>query len=521
MFLALAASTLLLPADRLCAQPNGARDPVAIARAIDSEIGKRLADEKVPASPRSDEAEFLRRVYLDITGRIPTAEHAAAFLDSADKDKRAKLIDELLARPEYGQNFGHVWRHLIIPLDTPVQTIATSPRLGEFLALQFNENPGWDKMVRRLLTRTNAGKDPPLDQLDVCQIMNVVFKQAKTGDGPPGPTTAYKARLFLGVKLLCAECHNDRFKQWTQEDYWGLVAGMAGVPAFKIPDNGESKRVGESIPARFLDGTRPAPSSAPRGSASPAFLDWMTAPENKYFAVNGVNRLWYHFFNRGLVNPVGDLHDKNPPSHPAVMDLLTREFVASGFDLKHMIRCICNSETYQRTSRAVPGNETDKELFSHMALKPLTADQLFDSLGLALGTREVNLEPLSARFNQSLTEGGPPKIGIRDRFVNFFANCKTQDDDPNDYRRGVPQQLALMNTTALNTISPAVRDLASLPPGQAIERLYLGTYSRRPTVAETRLVADYLAQRQDSDPAQGYASLLWVLLVSSEFNVVR
>lgn len=512
--------TLPLLAGGLQAQTSGGRDPRTVAHAIDSAINQKLADQKVPASPRADDAEFLRRAYLDITGRIPTAEQAAAFLDSTDQDKRARLIDALLARPEYGQNFGNVWRHLLIPLDTPVQTIAASPRLGEFLALQFNENPGWDKMVRRLFARTGGKTAGPLDQLDVSQIMNVVLKTG-AGNAPAGPTTAYKARLFLGVKLLCAECHNDRFKQWTQDDYWGLVAGMAGTAAVKIPDNGESKRVGESIAARFIDGSKPLASPTKGGVTAPVFLDWLTANENKYFAVNGVNRLWLHFFNRGLVNPVGDLHDKNPPSHPAVMDLLTKEFVASGFDLKHVIRCICNSETYQRTSRAAPGNETDRELFSHMALKPLTADQLFDSLGLALGAREVNLEPVSARFNQALTEGGPPKIGTRDRFINFFANCKTQDDDGNDYRRGVPQQLALMNTGGLNGMSLTARELAKLPPGQAVERLFLGTYARRPSAAEARLAADYLAQRPDKDPAEGYASLLWVLLVSSEFNVVR
>ncbi len=530
------------------------RDPAAVSTAVDRALEQRLAQEKVPASPVASDAEFLRRVYLDLTGRIPTAEQAAAFLDSKDPHKRQKLIDELLASPNYGQHFGIIWSNLIVKRDNNVRGLNTAP-FRSWLAKSFNDNRGWDKIVRDLLTSEGqVDENPPATFYAAHRDMNNLSRSKVVG------TTA---NLFMGIQLQCAECHNHAFiRDWKQTDFWGVVAffsqtrstggqvgGMntpisisegaavagggrrpGGFGGFgrgptvtgakvEIPDATDPRRrTGKVVKAKFF--LEEEPKLEDKGPYRPVFADWLVSERNKYFAPAAVNRLWAHFFARGFVNPIDDMHDDNPASHPELLKLLADEFRASGHDLKRLVRIICNSKAYQRTSKPLKDNEQDTQLFSHQAVKIMSPDVLYDSLCLGLGVSDLRS---STGGRGRGFGGGFPGFGggsPRAAFVTFFS---TREDggDPTEMSFGVPQYLRLMNSQSFNqggaVIDRMVKEGASTE--KVIEALFLNTLSRRPTEAEVKKLAAYVAKKEE--PKAGYRGVLWVLLNSAEFVCVR
>jgi hypothetical protein len=329
--------------------------------------------------------------------------------------------------------------------------------------------------------------------------------------------TDLTSRYFLGVQLNCAQCHNHPFASWKQSDYWGLAAFFtqiqrlkpvvafttiteSDVPVRKLP---EADKLREP---RFLGGN--VLKAAPGQSLRQALADWMVAPDNPFFARAMANRMWAHFFGRGLVHPVDDMHEGHPPSHPALLEALTEQFKAHGFDLKHLCRAICASETYQRTSKPVQGNAKDDKLFSRMLVKVLTPEQLFDSLVVATGNPGNRLL-------------GKPVNNPRAEFVRFFRS--EGETDPTSYHRGIPQALRMMNSGQfLGPRSEAFLMKQILDPGmtaaQAVERLYLRVLARRPSAAESRRMLDYLEQ-PGAERQQLHAEILWALLNSSEFSL--
>jgi hypothetical protein len=514
----------------LAAQPARAgRDPLPVAAAIDREVDRRLAEADVPTSPQADDAEFLRRVTLDVTGHIPTLARTTAFLDSNDPDKRARLIDDLLSSPDYARHFATVWRNRMVPLN-PVKGKAPPDRFGPWLAEQFQRNRGWDRIVSDLLTADG----------DIAKEPQTAFVMANSEDFRPRANllTGSAARLFLGVQLRCAECHNHPFAPWKQADFWATAAFFGRLhinsknkkgPPFILnedpdPDPASAqapaaaivipltagKAAGQVVRARYLGGTEPGLPA--EGALRPAFADWVTSPENPYFARAAVNRMWAHFFGRGLVNPVDDLRDDNPPSHPALLDLLADEFRASGHDLKHLVRCLCNSRAYQRGSGALPANEKERELFSRMAVKPLSAEAFYDSLAVVFAVDKSaparNKKPDAGRLQAASPEA-------REEFVRFFR--AQGDADGNGLQQGIPQFLRLLNGADLNAGSPLIDQLvhSKLGPELAVETLYLATLSRRPRPEEVELMSGYVSRR--AEPEEGYAGVLWILVNSGEF----
>jgi hypothetical protein len=533
------------------AEPDArlSRDPAMVAAAIDRELDLLLAKEKTPASPAASDAEFLRRAYLDITGRIPTAEQAAAFLDSDDPEKRRRLIDELLASPNYGLHFGIIWSDLIVKRDDNNRLLNAAP-FKKWLADAFNEDRGWDQIVRDLLTAEGSVEQNAAATFFVAhRDMNLLV---------PSRVVGTTANLFMGLQLQCAECHNHAFiRDWKQTDFWGLAAffnqtratggrlgnmnspitisegaAPAGArrPAFgfrrptlpgaqiEIPDATDPRRrTGKVVPAKFFQGDQPQ--LGDKGPYRPAFADWLTAPANAYFAPAAVNRLWAHFFARGFVNPVDDMHEGNSPSHPELLQLLADEFRASGFNLKHLIRSICTSQAYQRTSKPLKENEEDTQLFSHQAVKIMSPEVLYDSLCLALGTTELRT---AAPLGRPGFGGGfpGPGGGPRAAFVNFFST-KEDGSDATEMNFGVPQFLRLMNSRPFNDGGAVVDKLlqAETSPDKVLEALFLTTLSRRPTEAEVQKLTAYVAKKQE--PKDGYVGVLWVLLNSAEFLCIR
>lgn len=502
-----------------------AGEVAAVAQAIDRDIQDHLQKAGIKPSARTEDAEFLRRITLDITGRIPTPQRAAAFLASSDPDKRRKLIDELLASPLYGDHFAARWTDRINAAGTPPRSMTVLYR--SWLAEQFNKAQGWNKTVHAMLTA--EGMSPA-----------GYFVRANLGE--PGLLADTTARFFLGVQLQCAECHNHPFTSFEQTDYWGLAAfytrlkqidGKGGkqltedsLPGKKsktgpgaritIPTAGGNKGAGQVVNARFLLGTEPT--LPDEGPLRPALADWITAADNPYFAKAAVNRLWAHLFGSGFINPVDDMHEDAQASHPELLQLLANELVASGYDLKHLLRCIANSDTYQRTSKPLPENKDDELYFSHMAVKVMTADVLFDSLVTALGNPKLP-GGLGAPLPYELYAGDKNKAtrsSAREEFLKFF-DTSDESGKTTLYTHGIPQVLALMNAKQFNGVPPIVEQMVKekVHHEKAIETLFLATLTRPPTENEMRLMTSYLARRPDA--AAGYAGVLWILCNTNEF----
>jgi hypothetical protein len=501
---------------------SGARlDAPALARHIDETIDACLRAEKVPPSPRCDDAEFIRRLYLDIAGHIPSAEKVAAFIDSHEPNKRAQLIDELLASSEYGKHQADIWQALLLPRLSDNRAVPFD-KMTEWLEKNFNDNKPWDQMVREILTAQGE-----IDEAPAVTYFLANFTPDKLTDNV--------TRVFLGVQLQCAQCHNHPFTKWKQDEYWGMAAFFTKVRingnprniqaaqkngTLGVSENGKGRPIrlpisAKRVPPKFLQGEQPQLVSS--DAYRPVLAKWMTSPQNPYFSRAMVNRLWAQFFGRGLVNPIDDMHEGNPPSHPQLLADLSAQFVASGFDVKQFIRALCNSEAYQRTSKPNASNrDAAPELFSRMAVKVLTPEQLYDSLVQVLGAPT----PENFRRRQGVAAAAAARLrNITPRMV-FVAFFKGEDNaEPTEYQAGIPQVLRLMNSPQLNNTTMLAPLLKSgKTPEQIIEYLYLATLSRRPTAPEMQRTLALVHKHAD-EPRQAYGDILWVLLNSSEFTL--
>jgi hypothetical protein len=522
------------------------RDPSAIAGSIDRLINERLAADKIPASAIADDAEFIRRLSLDVRGRIPSGERVAAFLADTDSQKRAKLIDEVLADHEYGEHFAIIWYHRMIQPDDENRGALNGNKLQGWLTERFNQNIGWDRTVHDILTASGARDTHPATAFWLQQIGDF-----RTGQPEPNKATAAASKLFLGVKLECAECHNHPFSTLKQTDFWSTAAFFAqthadnsgrkdtkagNTPMVREGGGGAKakKKGGEKsrpapfgsiaipfskdqvVKATFLGTAAPAEINGKK-ELRPVFASWATSPKNPYFARATVNKLWANFFSRGIVQPVDDMREDGTNTHPEVLTLLATEFADSGFDLKHLIRCICQSKAYQRTSKPLAENKDDGKLYSHMPVKVMTADMLYDSLGQVLG-HSVGQEREKGVKGMGKKKGGG---GPREQFRKFF-HAEADDDVgvTEDYTHGIPQVLRLMNARQTNDLDVTVARLTKdAKPEKAVENLYLAVLSRRPTDTELKRAKEYVAGAKDS--AQGYHDLLWALLNSGEFVIIH
>jgi hypothetical protein len=506
--------------------------PQQVAAAIDRHLQQGLAAGKLRPAPRSDDAEFLRRVYLDLTGRVPIPEQAAAFLDSKADDKRAKLIDELLATPQFGEQLGRTWREWICPPELPSdgnggrQPHKEAQELGKWLGQRLAAGESWDRITRDLLTADGEIKNKP----------QVIFF-GLVGEGgkltPDGSARAV-ASLFMGIQLQCAQCHDDPYRDWAQKDHWALAAffsritgnfqkvaetpGPTGGVQIPIPKSA-FKNAGASIPAAFPGGKAPGPGK--EGSLRHQLVDWLTARDNPYFTRAFANRLWFYFFARGIVNPIDDFRELNPPTHPALLSLLANEFAASGFDVKHLIRCICNSDAYQRTSRVGPDVDPQDvaaltAAFGRMPLRVMTADQLYDSLRQAYADPKLDLRGIDPKDGNTNGESAP----VLDPYLEFLRRFGTNEEDATDFTHGIPQMLTMINHPRLLAGSKALDQYRKANPGgrpeQFVEWLYLGTLSRRPTTEELEEARRYLQRSPDS-----YLGVLWALINRSEYLLIR
>jgi hypothetical protein len=341
----------------------------------------------------------------------------------------------------------------------------------------------------------------------------------------------------MGVQLQCAQCHDDPYRSWAQNEHWALAAFFTKMTGDfnKVSETTASKaaaqitipktafkNAGTNVPAAFLGGKTLALDKD--STLRPPFVGWLTARDNPYFGRAFANRLWSYFFSRGIVHPVDDFRELNPPSHPGLMKLLANEFAGSGFDIKHLIRCVCNSEAYQRTSRVAPGTseQTVTALtasFGRMPLRVMTADVLYDSLKLAYGDPKLDLRGFDPKDGIGNGESAP----VADAYLEFLRRFGTNKEDATDFTHGIPQLLTMINHPRLLAGSKALDGyLKATPastPEQTVEWLYLATLSRRPTSAEQADAQRYL--KKSADPTKTYGGVLWMLVNRSEYLLVR
>jgi hypothetical protein len=483
-------------------------DAAELATLIDRHIDTRLKAESISPAATADDAEFLRRIYLDLHGVIPTAEQSSRFLADTRADKRARLIDALLDDPRYGDYLGDIWQgYLMSPLADDRRVRAD--RLRKWLAEQFNHKT-WDRISTEILTATGKLEDNPA----------VVYLVEGRLPRNVADLTDLTSRYFLGVRLSCAQCHDHPFVSWKQDEFWGMAAFFT-----QVQTPGKSKLVYQvgikdypdqtldalkkegvpdgflSLPPKFIGGD-----SAPVGNKTTnrgALATWLTSPKNPYFARAMANRTWWRLFGRGIVTPVDDMHSANAPSHPELLDLLAQRFTESGYDHKLLTRAIVLSQAYQRTSKA--GEDKQAKLFGRMSVKVLTAGQLYDSLVAILGT--------PAR------KPGGPQQDARSEFVQFFSD----DGDPNPtaYRRGIPHLLRQMNSEQFVSRNLPALSTRIATSGRSTDDvaadLFLTVLSRRPTDNEQKQFRAHATNAGSLETAT--RELAWALLMMSEFSL--
>lgn len=492
--------------------------PQDISRLIDRRVGQRIADAGAEAAPRCTDAEFLRRAYLDVAGKIPPVSVVRTFLADERADKRARLVEELLASPRYVVNFTTMWRNALIP-----ETVG-DPRLRQVV-------PGFEAWLRRSLR-----DDLPYNEF-VRQIIDTPLDAAGTpaqyveGDGPtaagfyaakegkPESLASATSRVFLGRRLECAQCHDHPFDTWKQQQFWQFAAFFGGLDPTRT---GEQRKLGpgellvpdteETVRAAFLDGN--APDLKSNASARRALADWIVDDRNPYFAEMAVNRLWGHFFGRGLVDPVDDFSSDNPASHPELLRELAEAFVGSGYDLKFMIRAIVGSDAWQRSSRHTHASQSAPELFARMAVKGLTEEQIFDTLAEATG----HFEAYRADQPFVLQQNTP-----RAEFLDLFRN---DSDARIEQETTILQALAMMNGefVALHThlensqTLAAVANAPFMDDAARVETLFLAALARPPAADERERFVKYVQSGGAAgDSSAALTDVFWALLNSSEF----
>lgn len=489
-------------------------DPGKLTQTINQRIADRLAKEQFEPAPSVDDATFLRRVSLDLLGRTPTVQEILKFQEEPTAEKRRHLVDRLLASSEHAEHFARVWRGLLIPeSDTDRQVRYFVPGFEAWLRDRRHERTGFDQIVRELITVpiTGTKERPQLVLTDLKTANPIAFYACKNASA--ADLAASTIRLFLGVRLECAQCHDHPFDSWTQQQFWNQAAFFAGIErkgqgAFApILEDCSQTTIplmdkDETVSAIFLDGGVPVikESDSPRV----ALANWIVSPENDLFAQAIANRIWGEFLGIGLVDPVDDFYARNPPSHPELLNELGSAFRESKFDLDVLYRSICLSDVYQRSSTRAMDSDLQSRLYAYRVIKPMTGEQFYDSLAqmLAMNAPQGIIE----RTNN----------GTRRRVVDMFATHGNQRDP----ETAVVQVLELMNGRLANdAIGSLVTKLLAddlSTDQQRLDHLYLRAMNRFPTPEEREVCLTYLAAESNSPRDRRWRDILWALLNSAE-----
>jgi len=476
------------------------------ANFIDDEVLKLLEVLRVPVSPRADDSAFLRRARLDLTGRIPEPEEVAQFLEDRSVDKRAKLINELLA----SEHFTEYWtlRLAGIYRNRIVGEPAGARAFHSWLTDSVRKGTPLDKMAREILTATGDS-----------HTNGPAYFTRLSPD--PRAQAELVSQAFLGVRLQCANCHNHPLDRWTQDDYHGLAAVFARLDRgreVKVTSRGgvTNPRTGEPAVPR-IPGVRYLDAGV---DGRDAFADWLISSDNPYFAKAIVNRLWKAMFGRGLVEPADDLRDTNPATHPELLDRLAKDFVSHGYDIRHTLRRIARSETYGRTSESTASNKDDDRFYSHAYARPLPPEVLADALCDVTGVSEqYGDEPPGTRAIALVNPETPS------RALDVLGRCSRRESCESDGAvGGLPVMLHRLNGELINRKITA-RDgrlhqlIAAGKTTEAIlAEFYARTLGRSPTDAERKYWQTQASKVDDKDRPAWLEDVVWSLLNSREFT---
>ncbi|WP_238388595.1 DUF1549 domain-containing protein [Roseimaritima ulvae] len=487
---------------------------------IDEAINAKLARLNIPASPRCDDATFIRRVTLDLAGRLPTVEEARAFSADSSADKRDELIERLLDSPDYAQWFASKWMTILRNERKSTGYQYGTYAFARWIRRSLAENKPYDQFVRQIITATgHIDANPP-----VAWYRTVATRDERVEDA---------AQLFLGQRIQCARCHHHPFEKWSQTDYFQMAAffSMVGTKPGSTPDQpalvskvgmatARHPRTGKALQPVGLD-AEPQEIAAAEDPRV-VLADWMTNPDNPFFAKALVNRYWKHFFGRGIVDPEDDLRVTNPPSNVPLLEHLADEFVRSGYDLRALVRHICQSEAYQRSSEANAFNVRDEKSHSRFYPKRLTAEVMLDAIddvletdtkfaGMPAGTRAISL----------------PDTGFDSYFLTVFGRpaAKTACECERTTESNLAQSLHLLNSSQMlakltDDGGRSARYAGESPNAKATEtqlnELYLAALSRPPTASELSVSLQYLQDREDR--RQAFEDLTWALINTKEFG---
>ncbi|MHB1556177.1 MAG: DUF1549 domain-containing protein [Isosphaeraceae bacterium] len=502
-----------VPASRYVALPR--------SNFIDGHVWTKLRKLGLLPSEPAGDATFLRRAHLDVIGRLPTPEETRRFLADPSPDKRARLVDRLLDRPEYADHWANKWMDLLRPNPYRVGIKAVL-NLDGWIRDAFRRNIPYDRFVREIVTASGSTFE---------QSPATIFRDRRE----PEEIAPMISQLFLGIRLECAKCHHHPFESWDQSQFYEFSAFFARIgrkgTGLSPPISGSEEIIfagksgavkhpltGAVLAPRALFGSAPVPDDA---DADPreALANWMTSPENPYFAQVIVNRVWAEIMGRGIVDPVDDLRATNPPSNGPLLDALADDFRRHGYDLKHLIRTILSSSVYALASEPNERNVADTRNFSRHYRQRLRAEVLLDAISDVTGVPDrFSAAPPGSRAAEIWTHRVPSL------FLDTFGRPDPNQDPPCERTADttVVQALHLMNAPELhNKVTSDDSRAAKLAkssrsPRAIVEELYLLTYSRFPT-EEEMAVGISLFEAPGADRRAAVEDLLWALINSAEF----
>ncbi len=492
-------------------QRPGGREAKALAARIDARLAARWAEGNIHPAANASDGEFLRRTCLDLVGKIPTAGEARDFLGDPDPGKRSALVDRLLDSPAYAARTALLWRQLLLP-ETDDQAGVSPAGLEAWLRKKVDEDASYDQIVREVLAARLGGRPRDLMAAATIEPSPAAFYSAR--GGKPEVLAGDAARVFLGIKVQCAQCHNHPFAKWKREEFWGFAAFFAGVPqpaadapSILLPREDPQRReltipgTSKVVKAVHLDHS--APAWRPRAGTREVLAEWVTSPENPYFARAAVNRVWARFFGNGLIDPVDDIEAEGDPALAGLLDEIASDFRAHAYNLKYLIRALMATRAYNLSSAAAPGTSTATPLFSRMPVRGMSPDQFVDSLAQATGCE--------------LGEN-------RARLLDLFTE---RDVPPTESQTSILQALSLMNGAFVSgatrpesgEVIGAIAEAPYLDTAGRVEMAFLATVSRLPRSDERALASAYIDRHKtEADRARTLSDVFWALLNGPEFR---
>ncbi|HLH17536.1 MAG TPA: DUF1549 and DUF1553 domain-containing protein [Bryobacteraceae bacterium] len=492
---------------------------------IDDLVYAKLKNLRIVPSALCSDEEFLRRASLDLTGTLPTPEEYDRFLRDHDREKRARLVDELMARGEFADLWATYWAEALKVRSDNNSAFGTDRKAAyeyyEWIRAAMKSDMPLDRFVRAQVAATGSNLQNPAVNL---------YTMLPQGQYDAKAVAQDVAQLFTGIRVQCAQCHNHPFDRWTQDDYYGFVSFFTGVTRkmaseereFWISDNPNAAPAkhlltGQPVPAHFLGGEAPdVKGKDPRQ----ALAEWLTSPDNALFRQNLANRIWAHFFGRGIVEPVDDVRISNPPSNRELLESLGRHLADYGFDARRLIRDICLSRTYQLSAVPNATNRDDETQFSHARLRRIRADVLLDAISEVTATpTNFNETPRGWRAVQ-LFEG---LNRSNNYFLKTFGLCPRESVNVSETRLEptLAQALHLLNGDTIEgklarstVISREIQ--AGRKPEAILDELYIRALARKPSDAERKKLLPLLAA--DPKDRKPYDDVLWALLNSTEFS---